>query len=208
MPPTLEGQITMEKTPSYWVTRNAPKRVHSMNPSMKLLAVVRDPVTRAISDYAQSASKRTSLPRFEDLAIINSTADWGAQVTVDASWSPVRLGVYVRPLRRWYRKFSREKLLLINGERLVVDPAAEMSRVQEFLGLKHLITEKHFYFNSTKGFPCLLKSEARSTPHCLGKNKGRSHPLIKPGAIKKLREFYKPFNDKFYELSGINFGWP
>lgn len=55
MPPTLEGQITMEKTPSYWVTRSAPKRVYAMNPSVKLLAVVRDPVTRAISDYTQSA---------------------------------------------------------------------------------------------------------------------------------------------------------
>lgn len=55
MPPTLEGQITMEKTPSYWVTRTAPRRVYEMNPSVKLLAVVRDPVTRAISDYTQSA---------------------------------------------------------------------------------------------------------------------------------------------------------
>lgn len=55
MPPTLEGQITMEKTPSYWVTRSAPRRVYAMNPSVKLLAVVRDPVTRAISDYTQSA---------------------------------------------------------------------------------------------------------------------------------------------------------
>lgn len=55
MPPTLEGQITMEKTPSYWVTRSAPRRVYEMNPTVKLLAVVRDPVTRAISDYTQSA---------------------------------------------------------------------------------------------------------------------------------------------------------
>lgn len=55
MPATIEGQITMEKTPSYWVTRSAPRRVYSMNPAMRLLAVVRDPVTRAISDYTQSA---------------------------------------------------------------------------------------------------------------------------------------------------------
>lgn len=45
----------MEKTPSYWVTRSAPRRVYAMNPAVKLLAVVRDPVTRAISDYTQSA---------------------------------------------------------------------------------------------------------------------------------------------------------
>ncbi|XP_026324976.1 heparan sulfate glucosamine 3-O-sulfotransferase 3B1 [Hyposmocoma kahamanoa] len=209
MPPTLEGQITMEKTPSYWVTRSAPRRVYAMNHSVKLLAVVRDPVTRAISDYTQSASKRPSLPRFEDLALVNSTMGWGRAPwsVVDATWPPVRLGVYARPLRRWLRRFPRSRLLLISGERLVNDPAAEMARVQKFLGLKRVITEKHFYFNSTKGFPCLFKSESRSTPHCLGKNKGRNHPHIDPVTIQRLKEFYKPFNERFYEMSGINFGW-
>ncbi|XP_053608055.1 heparan sulfate glucosamine 3-O-sulfotransferase 3B1 [Plodia interpunctella] len=210
MPATLAGQITMEKTPGYWVTRSAPRRVFAMNPAVKLLAVVRDPVTRAISDYTQSASKRPSLPRFEDLVLVNSTVGWDGVPwsVVDASWPPVRLGVYARPLRRWLRRFPRSRLLLINGERLVTDPAAEMARVQEFLGLKRVITEKHFYFNSTKGFPCLLKSDNRPTPHCLGKTKGRNHPHIDPVAIERLRDFYRPFNERFYQMSGINFGWP
>lgn len=49
MPPTITGQLTMEKTPSYFVTASAPARVHKMNPRIKLLVVVRNPVTRAIS---------------------------------------------------------------------------------------------------------------------------------------------------------------
>jgi [heparan sulfate]-glucosamine 3-sulfotransferase 3 len=55
MPPTLEGQVTMEKTPSYFVTKEVPERVFKMNPSVKLLIVVRDPVSRAISDYTQAS---------------------------------------------------------------------------------------------------------------------------------------------------------
>lgn len=55
MPPTLEGQVTMEKTPSYFITKEVPKRVHSMNPATRLIVVVRDPVTRAVSDYTQAA---------------------------------------------------------------------------------------------------------------------------------------------------------
>lgn len=35
MPPTIEGQITMEKTPSYFITREVPQRVHHMNPGTK-----------------------------------------------------------------------------------------------------------------------------------------------------------------------------
>ncbi|XP_047504879.1 heparan sulfate glucosamine 3-O-sulfotransferase 3A1 isoform X2 [Pieris napi] len=208
MPPTLEGQITMEKTPSYWVTKSAPKRVYAMNPAVKLIAVVRDPVTRAISDYTQSASKRPGLPPFEEFALLNSSIQWGGTYSVDASWPPVRLGIYARPYRRWLRRFPKSRLLLVNGERLVADPAAEMVRVQDFLGLKRIITDKHFYFNSTKGFPCLLKSETKPIPHCLGKTKGRNHPRINQSVIDRLKEFYKPHNQKFYQLSGVNFSWP
>ncbi|CAH3906820.1 unnamed protein product [Pieris brassicae] len=204
MPPTLKGQITMEKTPSYWVTKSAPKRVYAMNPAVKLIAVVRDPVTRAISDYTQSASKRPGLPPFEEFALLNSSIQWGGTYSIDASWPPVRLGIYARPYRRWLRRFPKSRLLLVNGERLVADPAAEM----DFLGLKRIITDKHFYFNSTKGFPCLLKSETKPIPHCLGKTKGRNHPRINQSVIYRLKEFYKPHNEKFYQLSGVKFSWP
>ncbi|XP_068141358.1 heparan sulfate glucosamine 3-O-sulfotransferase 6 [Drosophila tropicalis] len=203
MPYTIEGQITMEKTPSYFVTKEVPQRVHHMNVSTKLLIVVRDPVTRAISDYTQAASKKADMKRFEQLAFVN-----GSYSVVDTNWGPVKIGVYARYLERWLLYFPLSQLLFISGERLIMDPAYEIGRVQDFLGLKRVVTEKHFYFNATKGFPCLFKSEARSTPHCLGKTKGRNHPHIDPNAIERLREFYRPFNNKFYQLTGINFAWP
>ncbi|XP_025992220.1 heparan sulfate glucosamine 3-O-sulfotransferase 3B1 isoform X2 [Solenopsis invicta] len=195
MPPTLVGQITMEKTPSYFVTSEVPKRVKHMNPGMKLIVVVRDPVTRAISDYTQVKSKRRKMPRFEDLAFLN-----GSRI-VDTSWMPLKIGVYVRHLERWLQYFPLSQFLFVSGERLIADPVMEITRVQDFLGLKRVICEKHFYFNATKGFPCLLKSEDRATPHCLGKNKGRSHPYIDPMAIQRLRDFYRPFNQRFYQLA-------
>lgn len=37
----------------------------------RLLVVVRDPVTRAISDYTQAASKRKEMKTFEQLAFLN-----------------------------------------------------------------------------------------------------------------------------------------
>ncbi|XP_067642108.1 heparan sulfate glucosamine 3-O-sulfotransferase 3B1 isoform X2 [Eurosta solidaginis] len=203
MPYTIEGQITMEKTPSYFVTKDVPQRVYQMNASTKLLIVVRDPVTRAISDYTQAASKKSDMKRFEDLAFIN-----GSFAVVDTTWGPVKIGVYSRYLEKWLKYFPLSQLLFISGERLIMDPAYEIGRVQDFLGLKRVVTEKHFYFNATKGFPCLFKSEARSTPHSLGKTKGRNHPHIEEAAIERLREFYRPFINKFYQMTGINFAWP
>uniref|UniRef100_A0A3Q3VXQ3 Sulfotransferase n=1 Tax=Mola mola TaxID=94237 RepID=A0A3Q3VXQ3_MOLML len=121
MPRTLEGQITMEKTPSYFITKEAPRRVFSMSRHTKLIVV--------------------------------------------------------------------------------------MGRVQDFLGLKRVVTDKHFYFNQTKGFPCLKKPEGSSRPRCLGKSKGRPHPQIPSEVLLRLRDFYRPFNLKLYQMTGHNFGW-
>lgn len=103
MPLTLEGQITIEKSPSYFVTKEAARRVQHMNPSTKLLVVVRDPVTRAISDYTQAVSKKPEMALFERLAFTNNTTS-GSHV-VDNSWGPIKLGLYSRYLVHWLRCF-------------------------------------------------------------------------------------------------------
>ncbi|XP_037665937.1 heparan sulfate glucosamine 3-O-sulfotransferase 3B1 [Choloepus didactylus] len=202
MPRTLDGQITMEKTPSYFVTREAPARIAAMSRATKLIVVVRDPVTRAISDYTQTLSKRPDIPPFESLTFANRTAG-----LVDASWSAIQIGLYAKHLEHWLRHFPLRQLLFVSGERLIRDPAGELGRVQDFLGLKRIITDKHFYFNKTKGFPCLKKAEGSSRPHCLGKTKGRPHPAIDGAALRSLRAFYRPFNRKFYQMTGHDFGW-
>nr|XP_005887310.1 PREDICTED: heparan sulfate glucosamine 3-O-sulfotransferase 3B1 [Bos mutus] len=202
MPRTLEGQITMEKTPSYFVTREAPARISAMSKDTKLLVVVRDPVTRAVSDYTQTLSKRPDIPSFESLAFRNRSAG-----LVDRSWSAIQIGLYAEHLERWLRHFPARQMLFVSGERLVRDPAGELGRVQDFLGLKRIISDKHFYFNQTKGFPCLKKAEGSGRPHCLGKTKGRPHPEIDAQVLRQLRDFYRPFNRKFYQMTGHDFGW-
>ena len=201
MPRTLDGQITLEKTPSYFVTREAPRRIHSMSPATKLIVVVRNPVTRAISDYAQTLSKTPGLPSFGALAFRRGLGP------VDTAWSAVRIGLYAQHLDNWLRYFPLSRFLFVSGERLVSDPAGELGRVQDFLGLKRIISDKHFYFNKTKGFPCLKKTESSLLPRCLGKSKGRTHVQIDPEVIDQLREFYRPYNIKFYETVGQDFRW-
>ncbi|MBN3287339.1 HS3SA sulfotransferase, partial [Polyodon spathula] len=202
MPRTLDGQITMEKTPSYFVTKEAPKRIFNMSRETKLIVVVRNPVTRAISDYTQTLSKSPALPSFRTLAFKNASTG-----LIDTSWSAVHIGIYAKHLENWLQYFPLSRFLFVSGERLVSHPADEMGRVQDFLGLKRVITDKHFYFNETKGFPCLKKPEGSSRPRCLGKSKGRPHPQIDPEVVQRLQEFYRPFNLKFYQMTGHDFGW-
>ncbi|XP_076852888.1 heparan sulfate glucosamine 3-O-sulfotransferase 3B1a [Brachyhypopomus gauderio] len=202
MPKTLEGQITMEKTPSYFVTKEVPGRIHAMSKDTKLIVVVRDPVTRAISDYTQTRSKKPDIPSFESLTFKNVTAG-----QIDATWSAVQIGMYARHLERWLLYFPVDHMLFVSGEKLIVDPAGEMARVQDFLGLRRVVVEEHFHFNPAKGFPCLKKPASNSKPHCLGKTKGRTHPNIQPSVVQQLRDFYKPFNKQFYHMTGQDFGW-
>ncbi|XP_073504254.1 uncharacterized protein [Phyllobates terribilis] len=202
MPRTVEGQITMEKTPSYFVTNEAPQRIHSMAKDTKLIVVVRNPVTRAISDYTQTLSKKPEIPTFEVLAFKNRTLG-----LIDASWSALRIGIYALHLESWMQYFPLSQILFVSGEHLISNPAEELAKVQDFLGLQRIITDKHFYFNKTKGFPCLKKPEDTGAPRCLGKSKGRTHPKIDPDVIQRLRKFYKPFNAMFYQMTGQDFQW-
>ncbi|XP_015285217.1 PREDICTED: heparan sulfate glucosamine 3-O-sulfotransferase 2 [Gekko japonicus] len=202
MPRTVEGQITMEKTPSYFVTREAPQRIFNMSRDTKLIVVVRNPVTRAISDYTQMLSKKPDLPSFEGLSFRNRSLG-----LVDASWNAIRIGLYVVHLQGWLRFFPLSQMHFVSGERLITDPAGEMGHIQDFLGLRRLVTEKHFYFNKTKGFPCLKRSTEGGPPRCLGKSKGRTHVQIDPDVLEQLQDFYRPYNVRFYETVGQDFRW-
>uniref|UniRef100_A0A1A7XRM2 Sulfotransferase n=2 Tax=Iconisemion striatum TaxID=60296 RepID=A0A1A7XRM2_9TELE len=202
MPKALEGQIVMEKTPRYFVTVDTPQKVRSMSPDVKLIVVVRDPVTRAISDYTQIISKTPNIPSFESLAFKNHTTG-----QIDSLWSPLWIGLYAQHMERWLAWFPQTQIHLVSGEMLILNPAGELGKVQDFLGLQRIVMDKHFYFNKTKGFPCLKKPEGSSKPHCLGKTKGRTHVSINPKVILKLRQFYKPHNQRFYQMVGQNFGW-
>lgn len=202
MPPTTVNQVTIEKTPSYFVTNSVPNRIYNMSRTVKLILVIRDPVTRAISDYTQAAAKRRESRTFEQMAFLdNSTGP------VATSWGAIRIGLYAKHLEKWIQYFPISQFHFVHGERLIDDPAAEMALIEDFLGVRRVVTEKYFYFNATKGFPCLRKAEGNGSPHCLGKTKGRVHPVVDEKVLQRLRHFYRPFNEKFYRMTGVNFGW-
>ncbi|XP_054714129.1 heparan sulfate glucosamine 3-O-sulfotransferase 3A1-like [Uloborus diversus] len=203
MPVSVDGQLTMEKTPGYLVTPGAPQRIANMSRNLLLLLVVRDPVTRALSDYAQASSKRPQDTRtFEDMAFRNASTG-----LVDADWTAIRIGQYAKHLERWMRFFPLSQIHVVSGERLVADPVQELQAVQKFLKIRPLIGPQHFFFNQSKGFPCLRKSPRSEVPRCLGKTKGRSHPQVATSSLQRLRDFFRPFNQKFYRMVGRDFQW-
>ena len=46
-------QLTIEKTPAYYHKGESAKLIHTMNSTIKILLVMREPVARAVSEYVQ-----------------------------------------------------------------------------------------------------------------------------------------------------------
>ncbi|XP_037090910.1 heparan sulfate glucosamine 3-O-sulfotransferase 1-like [Pollicipes pollicipes] len=204
MPFSFDDQVTVEKSPSYFVTPTVPGRVYQMNPSVRLIVVVREPVTRLISDYTQYLEKWAVERRpIRSLAEMVLRPDG----SVRAESKLVKASLYQRHLKRWLEYFPRAALLVVDGDRLISDPLPEVRRVESHLHLQPYIRQRHFYFNSTKGFYCIT-ADAGVQGKCLSASKGRKHPDAEPALLDALYRFFAPHNRKFFRLMRRNFSWP
>ncbi|XP_058248265.1 heparan sulfate glucosamine 3-O-sulfotransferase 5-like isoform X2 [Hemibagrus wyckioides] len=205
MPLSLIDHVTIEKSPAYFTTEKVPERIFRMNASVKLLLIVRDPVTRAISDYAQVLEgkhrKNKTYPGFESLALD------GATRSVNTKYKAVSSSVYTKHLEHWLHFFPVQQLHVVDGDRLISDPLPELQMVEKFLSLTPRISRDNLYFNATRGFYC-LRSERNRVRRCLAGSKGRAHPHVRPAVLDKLRLYFHPYNQKFYQITGRTFNWP
>ncbi|XP_023665928.1 heparan sulfate glucosamine 3-O-sulfotransferase 5 [Paramormyrops kingsleyae] len=204
MPFSFPQQITIEKSPAYFITEEVPERIFKMNSSIKLLVIVREPTTRAISDYTQvlegKERKNKTYHKFEKLAIDANTCE------VNTKYKAVRTSIYTKHLERWLKYFPVEQFHIVDGDRLIVDPLPELQLVEQFLDLPSRISQYNLYFNATRGFYCLRFNVVFSK--CLAGSKGRIHPDVDPSVVAKLQRFFHPFNQKFYQITGRTFSWP
>ena len=202
LPECHPGQIVIEKTPAYFVSKKAPGRIHNMNKTIKLLLILRNPIDRAISDYLQlyqkSISSSVAMGTFEEMVLHSN------KHKINLRYGPVVTSVYYIFLIRWLKLFPRRQLHVVDGEKFVRQPYSEIKKVESFLGLSHKISEDSFVFNETKGFYCVRENY---TSTCLGENKGRKHPPVKSEILQKLVKLYSPYNEALYHRLGQRFNW-
>lgn len=222
MPLCYENEASVEKTPSYFVTNGVAKDMFAysktLHHTLKLLVIVRDPTTRAISDYTQSQykmllNKKFPVNRSFEQSALRVAAD--GSKSVDSQWGAIKIGVYSKHLKRWFRYFTPEQIHVVSGEGLINKPYEEIKMVEKFLNLPSFIKREHFVYNDTKKFYCFDRSLSYKsevvTPalplRCLGTTKGRSHVKISEETRKLLRNYFRPFNEELYSMVGRNFGW-
>ncbi len=202
MPPSLSNQVVIEKTPAYFVGPIVPYRIFKTCPSVKLLLIVRNPVERTVSDYAQlNSKKRLSRPNkqvsFEKAVFTDGH--------VNTHYNPISVSMYDEHFSIWLEYFKLSQIHVVDGDALIRHPFTELRRVESFLGLQSYFTEKMFYFNETKGFYCWYRRGNDS--YCLGSGKGREHPPVEAQSLSTLQEFFKPHNEQFFSQTGLRFNW-
>ncbi|CDW56489.1 heparan sulfate glucosamine 3 O sulfotransferase [Trichuris trichiura] len=194
--------VVVEKTPAYFVSTVAPERVRLLDPSMKLILVVRDPVIRTVSDYTQvmhsKLSKGKPVAGFER-SVFDSTG------MVRACYKPIINSLYVIHLRRWLAYFPASQVHIADGDRLISQPIIELQAAERFLQLEPKISADQLYFNRTKGFYCYHHPSQGNI--CLGNTKGRLHVKISSSTRARLKTFFHKYNQLFYACANRTFTW-
>ncbi|GMS87164.1 hypothetical protein PENTCL1PPCAC_9339, partial [Pristionchus entomophagus] len=203
MPLSTEEMITIEKTPAYFTNRLVPERVHRMNPAMKIILIVREPVIRAISDFTQVYYNRLemnkTLPEFSSLAFTR-------EGRIGMTYKPVRNSIYELHLSPWLRLFPLKQILVLDGDAFAKDPLSQLRIAEEFLGISHLIQTDQLIFDPAKGFYCFRKAHL-SKAKCLGRSKGRPHREIDNEVQRQLSKLLRPHNRAFFQMINRSFDW-
>jgi hypothetical protein len=189
--------VVGEASPIYLFDPRAPARVHRFDPSMKLIAVLRDPVDRAYSHYHMQLRWGYETLSFEEaLDLEEARLDAELERLRDDPndysdlinrISYVARGRYAEQLERWLALFAREQLLILTSDELFADPDGTMSRVTRFLEIPD--------------------HRARSYPRLGGGGGVGDYPPMDPATRQRLARVFEPHNRRLEELLGRKLDW-
>ncbi|MEX2394127.1 MAG: sulfotransferase domain-containing protein, partial [Actinomycetota bacterium] len=122
-----------------------PARAHALLPSVKLIALLREPAARAYSQYQHSVKQGWETLPFEQALRAEAERLQGEEekLLADPSYrsfahqhqSYVARGRYLVQLERWATHYVWSQILVISSERFYTDPASALSTTFEFFGL-------------------------------------------------------------------------
>jgi hypothetical protein len=184
---------TGEASPYYLSHPHAAHRIKSILPGVKAIAMLRNPIDRAYSQYQHEFRKNRETLSFEEAIAREPERLKGEleRMIRDENYnspeyrrhSYVTRGIYVDHLRTWLTHFDRAQLLIIKSEAYFAAPEKTLSEVLAFLELP-------------------LHQPRRYAK----RNVGRYAPI--PADLRqRLVDYFAPHNAKLYELVGVDYGW-
>ena len=183
------GAITFESTPLYLFNPLAAGRIRQLLPRVRMVAVLRDPVERAISHYYHVVQRgREDLPlaealRAEEARLALAAGDYKHPAFIRHSYKS--RGLYAQQLERYFALFDREQLLVLSSDELFSDPEGTVRRVLRHAGVE----------------------EAGAAISFAAQNVGRLERGADEAEADWLAGFFREPNERLFALLGRRFDW-
>jgi hypothetical protein len=198
--------ITGEASPYYLFHPLVPQRIVQTMPHVKLIALLRNPVDRAYSQYRLELDWGFETRTFEDAVASEEmrNGDKGDQLVAEGArqgfnyrhHTYLSRGIYVDQLQRWLSLFPPEQLLILKSEDFYEAPAATLKQTLDFL---HLPSTQPSQMSAADYDPHDGYSRLRQTK--------RSVSSMTPALRQQLYAYFAPHNARLYELLGKDLGW-
>lgn len=118
-------KIVGEITPNYIFKPHCAELIYQYNPNIKLIAILRDPTNRAISQYKMEMSRGSIGP---------NSGLWDAfERNLPEGNSLKSRGLYNQQLEKYYNLFDKSQILLLNYQDISLNPQKLIQKVFEFL---------------------------------------------------------------------------
>jgi Sulfotransferase domain len=153
-----EGTLCGKSTPQYMTRTETPRKIYEQIPNVKLIALLRNPIERAYSQYRMNLKMETENRDF--LEIIKEKLQ--PEVLEREREAPQKtnaraylvIGEYGRLLEEYYKVFPKEQLLVLFTEDLAANTKAVVKQVFSFLGVDSNFVppnvEKHYHVGGAK----------------------------------------------------------
>jgi hypothetical protein len=185
------GEKVFEATPLYIFHPEVAKRLHRYNPDLKLILILRNPADRAFSAWTMyhhnfKTGKHADLNTTDSFTkvIADEMKNIESATYFDNPRAYVKRGIYHTQIEEYLKYFNRDQLLIIESSNLKKNHAKTLDKIQSFLGVPH---EDLKFISSNPS------------------QKNDKH--LYEADLIELRDFYKPYNEKLYELLGERYDW-
>ncbi|MDA0729311.1 MAG: sulfotransferase [Bacteroidetes bacterium] len=131
------SMIYGEATPHYMTWDVALDRIHTYNPNIRVVAVLRNPIARAFSHWNMEWQRGLVQTDFEtaikqELSTLQQTHE-----ALDKVYSFVQRGLYAHQVERLWRKFGRANVHIIKHANLLHHHEKTLRDLHSFLGVSH-----------------------------------------------------------------------
>ena len=202
----VRGESSTAYSSYPWVPE-IPDRVRAEVPDARIVYVVRDPIPRLLSHYAQNLWDNKRVRPFDELM-----ADLEHPRNM-----PVWCSRFATQLERWRERFGPEQILVLDQTDLLLDRPATMRRVFEFLGVDSSFVSADWETEHNTAASHRVPNALHDRLGRLGKRAARvrgvrnlvtaelPRPTLSAEQRRRLEELLRPEAARLRELTGRDF---